>query len=135
MAYKLSDFDYNLPLELIAQKPVKERTQCRMMHLNRKNELISDEYFYNILNYLNKDDILVLNDTKVYPARLMAKRKTGAEIEIFLLNPLGDDYWEALTKNAKRVKTGEVLTISTDFNVMYISFLPDCLFHFYVHFM
>lgn len=117
MTYKVSDFDYNLPLELIAQHPMKDRTKCKMLHLKRNNSEITDEYFYNILNYLNKDDVLVLNDTKVYPARLKAKRKTGAEIEIFLLNPLGNDYWEALTKNAKRVKKDEILEIAPDFYV------------------
>ncbi len=117
MSYKVSDFDYNLPMELIAQHPLKDRTKCRMMHLKRNNSEINDEHFYNIINYLKKDDVLVLNDTKVYPARLKAKRASGAEVEIFLLNPLGDDYWEALTKNAKRVKTDEILEISPNFSV------------------
>jgi len=116
MTYKVSDFDYNLPVELIAQYPLKDRVQCRMMHLNRKNKTYKDEYFYNILDYLNQDDVLVLNDTKVYPARLKAKRITGAEVEIFLLNPLGDDLWSCLTKNAKRVKIGETLEIAPDFS-------------------
>ncbi|MBQ8475574.1 tRNA preQ1(34) S-adenosylmethionine ribosyltransferase-isomerase QueA [bacterium] len=120
MSYKLSDFNYELPQELIAQYPLKNRVQCRMMHLNRKDETIKDEYFYNILSYLNKDDVLVLNDTKVYPARLIAKRETGALVEIFLLNPLGNDNWEALTKNAKRVKIGETLTITNDFSAQLI---------------
>ena len=120
MAYKVSDFNYELPPELIAQYPLKDRPQCRMMHLNRVNKTIVNEHFYNILDYLNKDDVLVLNDTKVYPARLIAKRKTGAEVEIFLLNPLGDDYWEALTKNAKRVKIDEILEIAPEFRAQII---------------
>ena len=120
MTYKVSDFDYNLPTELIAQYPMKNRVECRMMHLNRQNKTYKDEYFYNILDYFSKDDVLVLNDTKVYPARLKAKRNTGAEVEIFLLNPLGDDYWCALTKNAKRVKVNEILEIAPDFSVQLI---------------
>ena len=116
MTYKVSDFDYNLPQELIAQYPLKDRVQCKMMHLNRREKTYKDEYFYNIIDYLNKDDILVLNDTKVYPARLKAKRISGAEVEIFLLNPLGGDLWLCLTKNAKRVKIGEKLEIAQDFS-------------------
>jgi len=115
MTYKVSDFNYNLPSELIAQYPMQNRVQCRMMQLNRIDKTIKDEYFYNIIDYLNKDDILVLNDTKVYPARLKAKRTTGAEVEIFLLNPLENNLWLCLTKNAKRVKIGETLEIAPDF--------------------
>ncbi|MBR2068343.1 MAG: tRNA preQ1(34) S-adenosylmethionine ribosyltransferase-isomerase QueA [Candidatus Gastranaerophilales bacterium] len=116
MTYKLSDFDYNLPSELIAQYPVKNRTNCRMMHLLRDKSEVLDEHFYDILNYLSCDDVLVLNDTKVYPARLKAKRASGAEVEIFLLNPLGDNYWLCLTKNFKRVKIGETLEIAPEFS-------------------
>lgn len=120
MSYKVSDFDYNLPAELIAQYPMKDRTQCRMMHINRKDTTYKDEYFFNILDYLNEDDVLVLNDTKVYPARLKAKRSTGAEVEIFLLTPLEDGYWLCLTKNAKRVRIGEVLEIASNFSAQLI---------------
>ena len=74
MEYKTSDFNYNLPHELIAQNPLKQREMCRMMHLFKDSKTIKDEYFYDVLNYLNKDDVIVLNDTKVYPARVFAKR-------------------------------------------------------------
>jgi len=114
---KVSDYDYDLPVELIAQNPMQKREFCKMMHLNKTTNEIKDEHFYDILNYLNKDDILVLNDTKVYPARIISKRKTGAEVEIFLLNPLGENKWEALTKNAKRVKEEEILEVSDDFKI------------------
>ena len=90
--YKTSDFDYFLPQELIAQKPLKNREMCKMMYINKEKETIENKQFFDILDYLNKDDILVLNDTKVIPARLMGRRETGAHIEIFLLKPIEDDF-------------------------------------------
>ena len=109
--YKTSDFDYFLPQELIAQKPLKNREMCKMMYINKEKETIENKQFFDILDYLNKDDILVLNDTKVYPARLLAKRTTGANVEIFLLNPIDNsNHWEALAKNTRRVKNNEILS-------------------------
>ena len=121
MELKTSDFDYNLPQELIAQNPLSDRESCKMLHLNRTTGKIEDKHFFDVIDYLNKDDVLVLNDTKVYPARIIAKRKTGAEVEIFLLNPYDNsNKWEALTKNAKRVKQDEILEVSSDFKVKLI---------------
>ena len=118
---KTSDFDYFLPPELIAQNPLEKREECAMMYLNKTTKEIKHLHFYDILDYLNKDDILVLNDTKVYPARIIAKRKSGAGVEIFLLNPLNNSSrWEALTKNAKRVKEGEILEVAPDFKIRLI---------------
>ena len=115
---KTSDFDYYLPSELIAQNPLSKRENCKMLYLNKTKKTYEDKHFYDILEYLKKDDILVLNDTKVYPARVIAHRKSGAEVEIFLLNPIDNsNHWEALTKNAKRVKEGEILDIADDFKI------------------
>ncbi len=119
---KTTDFDYNLPEELIAQNPLKKREDCKMLHINRSENKIKDDYFYNVLNYFKKDDILVLNDTKVYPARILAKRQSGACVEIFLLNPLDNsNTWEALAKNAKRVKEGEILEVAPDFQIKFLN--------------
>jgi len=82
---RLSDFDYHLPRELIAQKPVKPRDYSRLMVLDKKTNVIKHDHFYNLLKYLNKNDVLVFNDTKVFPARLIGKRITGGRVEIFLL--------------------------------------------------
>lgn len=118
---KTSDFDYHLPEELIAQKPLSKREACRMMHLNKTAKKVEHKHFYDIIDLLNKDDILVLNDTKVYPARVIAHRTSGANVEIFLLNPINNsNHWEALTKNAKRVKEGEILEVSSDFKIKLI---------------
>lgn len=118
---KTSDFDYYLPNELIAQNPLEKRDSCRMLHLDRKNQTYKDEHFYDILNYLKKDDILVLNNTKVFPARVVAKRASGASVEVFFLNPYDNSSrWEVLMKNAKRVKENEILNVSDDFKIKYI---------------
>ncbi len=118
---KTSDFDYFLPNELIAQNPLKDRDCCRMLHLKRDEKKFYDEKFFDIEKYLKKDDILVLNDTKVYPARVIAKRHTGACVEVFFLNPYDNSScWEVLLKNAKRVKENEILEVCDDFKIKYI---------------
>ena len=115
---KTSDFDYCLPNELIAQNPLEKREMCKMLHLKKDSKTYEDKYFYDVLELLNKDDILVLNDTKVYPARVMAHRASGALVEVFFLNPIdNNNHWEVLTKNAKRVKVDEILEVSDDFKI------------------
>ena len=107
---KTDDFDYNLPEELIAQVPLKERTESRLMVLDRKNGNIEHKKFYDIIDYLEKGDVLVINDTKVMPARLMGvKEETNAHIEILMLKNISNDTWECLVKPAKRVKEGTVI--------------------------
>ena len=107
----LDDFDYCLPEELIAQTPLKERDHSRLLVLDRNSGEIEHKHFYNIIDYLNKGDVLVLNDTKVLPARLIGvKEDTGAVIEILLLKDIQDDKWECLVKPARRVKVGTIVS-------------------------
>ena len=109
---KLSDFDYNLPKKLIAQYPVEHREKCRMMVLNRTSGKIMHKTFEDIVGYFNKGDLLVLNNTKVIPARLFGKRKTGGKVELFLLeknNPM----CEALVRPTARIKEGEWITLES----------------------
>ena len=108
---KTDDFDYYLPEELIAQTPLEKRDESRLMVLDRKTGEITHDKFYDIINYLDKDDVLVLNDTKVLPARIIGtKEDTGAVIELLLLKNINDDLWECLVKPAKRVKIGTVVS-------------------------
>src|SRR5574344_3130408 len=108
---KTEDFDYELPEELIAQTPLKDRSSSRMMVLDKNTGSVEHKHFYNIVDMLNKDDVLVLNDTKVIPARLYGtKTDTGAVIEVLLLKDKGNDTWECLTKPAKRIKVGTIIT-------------------------
>ena len=104
---RTDDFDYNLPEELIAQSPLANRDDSRLMILDRHTGQIKHEIFHNIINYLNCDDILVLNDTKVMPARLIGEKiDTKATIEILLLKNIDKNKWEVLAKPAKRIKIG-----------------------------
>lgn len=113
----LSDFDYTLPEELIAQVPAQKRDMSKMMVLNRQLQNIEHNHFCDITKYLTENDFLVLNNTKVIPARLYAKKDTGALIEIFLVREVEKDVWISLIKPSKRVKTGMVLVVSEDLSV------------------
>jgi len=109
---KTSDFDYDLPWELIAQHPTARRGQSRLMVVNRADGSIVTGMFAEIMARLENGDALVLNDTKVFPARLRAKKSgTGAKIELFLLRELKEGVWEALVRPGKRVRVGTMLSI------------------------
>ena len=104
---KVEDFDYNLPEELIAQTPLKVRDSSRLLVLNKKTGEVEHKKFHDIIDYLKPGDTLVLNDTKVLPARLIGvKEETNAVIEILLLKNLEKDNWECLVKPARRIKVG-----------------------------
>lgn len=108
---KTDDFDYYLPEELIAQTPLKKRNSSRMLVLDKQNGNIFHKTFSDIIDYLNPGDTLVLNDTKVIPARIIGvKEETGAVIELLLLKNIDDNNWECLTRPAKRVKVGTVIS-------------------------
>lgn len=108
---KVSDFDYNLPPELIAQTPLRDRTSSRLMVVDRKTGAISHHHFYDIIDYLDENDVLVLNDTKVLPARIFGtKIDTLASIEVLLLKEIKPNLWEALLKPARRVKVGSIIS-------------------------
>ncbi|SET82651.1 S-adenosylmethionine--tRNA ribosyltransferase-isomerase [Oceanobacillus limi] len=106
----IEDFDFNLPEELIAQTPLKDRTASRLLVLNKDTKDVAHDSFKNIKQYLQKGDCLVLNDTRVLPARLYGvKEDTGANIELLLLHQQERDTWEVLTKPAKKVKEGTTI--------------------------
>ncbi|GEN56020.1 S-adenosylmethionine:tRNA ribosyltransferase-isomerase [Halolactibacillus alkaliphilus] len=107
----IEDFDFDLPKELIAQTPLIDRSSSRLLVMNREKRTIEHGRFTNILNYLNKGDALVLNNTKVLPARIFGtKEDTGANIELLLLTQREGDSWEVLAKPAKKVKVGTVIS-------------------------
>jgi S-adenosylmethionine:tRNA ribosyltransferase-isomerase len=111
MMMKVEDYEFHLPEELIAQTPLLERTKSRLMVLNRESGAMEHKHFYDIIDYLNEGDCLVLNDTRVLPARLYGmKEDTGAKVEVLLLKEEGEDTWKTLVKPAKRVKEGTVIT-------------------------
>ncbi|ECZ7680050.1 tRNA preQ1(34) S-adenosylmethionine ribosyltransferase-isomerase QueA [Listeria monocytogenes] len=108
---KVEDFDFDLPEELIAQTPLLDRTSSRLMVLDKESGDIKDQHFTDIISYLNEGDALVLNDTRVLPARLHGiKDETGAHIEVLLLKQKEGNAWETLVKPAKRIRKGATIT-------------------------
>lgn len=103
----ISDFDFDLPEELIAQEPLVQRANSRMLVVNRTARTFSDECFCDFTDFLKDDDVLVLNNTKVFPARLAGRSETGARLEIFLIRQREKDIWETLARPARRLKTGK----------------------------
>lgn len=105
--YNVDYYDYDLPSELIAQTPIKDRSSSRMLVIDKKSGRLEDKFFKDIVDYLKSGDVLVLNDTKVIPARLIGiKEDTGAVIELLLLKNIEGDTWECLAKPGKRLKVG-----------------------------
>lgn len=128
---KTDDFDYKLPKELIAQTPLKNRNGSRMMVLDKNTGEFSDNHFTDLINYLNEGDTLVLNDTKVIPARLIGhKIDTGAVIEVLMLKDLGSDTWECLTKPAKRIKEGTIVKFSDELSCKCVYVGEDGIRHY-----
>ena len=112
---KTSDFDYYLPEELIAQTPIKDRDRSRLLIMDRKTGELEHKNFYDIIDYLNPGDVLVLNNTKVMPARIIGhKIDTDAVIEVLMLKDLGNDTYECLSKPARRVKVGSIVKFSDE---------------------
>lgn len=107
----VNDYDFNLPEELIAQTPLLDRTSSRLLVMDKETGAVKHRHFRDILDHLHAGDVLVLNDTRVLPARLMGvKEDTGANIELLLLKQIEDDVWETLVKPAKKVKVGTVVS-------------------------
>ena len=103
---KVSEFNYNLPEELIAQHPIEKRDESRLMVLNRKNQTIEHRKFKDIIEYLEPGDCLVRNNTKVIPARLYGKKETGANVEFLLLNQIQGDIWEVIVRPGNKLHIG-----------------------------
>jgi len=103
---KTSDFWYDLPEELIAQTPLQQRDSSRLLVLDRVSGQVAHRHFYDILEYLNPGDCLVLNDSRVLPARLLGHRPTGGAVEVLLLRDLGDKKWECLCKPGRKMQVG-----------------------------
>lgn len=113
---RVDEFDYQLPEELIAQTPLKSRSSSRLMVVDRKNKTLSHHHFYDIVNFFDENDCLVLNDTKVLPSRIFGhKVDTLALIEVLILKEVSNDIWEVLVKPARRVKEGTIINFNNLF--------------------
>lgn len=122
---KLDEFDYELPKELIAQLPSQKRENSKMLVLNRQALCYEDKHFYDIVDCLDENDFLVLNNTKVIPARLFSIKDTGAKIEIFLVREIEKSIWIALIKPSKRVKPQMVLKVGEKLSVEILEKFDD----------
>lgn len=115
---EVKDYDYELPMELIAQTPLEKRSDSKLMLLNRYSGEIEHKHFYDIINYLNKGDVLVLNNTKVMPSRIYGEKiDTKAKIEFLLLKEVNKDCYEALCKPARRIKIGTKVKFSDELSL------------------
>lgn len=112
---KTADFDYHLPEELIAQHPADKRDASRMLHVQRQTETLRDRQFSDLPSLLQPGDLLVLNNTRVIPARLFGTRQTGAKVEVFLLHEEEKDRWKCLVQPGRKARPGDVITIAEDF--------------------
>lgn len=121
----LDTYDYHLPENLIAQTPLEKRDESRLLIFDRKTKDIYHRHFKDITDFLKKGDVLVVNNTRVLPARLMAKKDTGANVEILLLKRINLNDWEVLLKPGKRVKIGTILTISDELKCELIEIKQD----------
>ncbi len=122
----ISEFDYELPENLIAQLPADKRENSKMLVLDKNNKTIEHKHFFDITDYIDSNSILVLNNTKVLPARLYGTKETGAKIEVFLLEAQNKtNYWSCLIKPSKRVKPDNIITISEELKVRPIKRLED----------
>ena len=111
---KLSDYDYNLPKEFIAQQPLENRDDSRLLVLYRNTGKIEHRKFYEITDYFSPGDFLVLNDTKVLPARLLGNRIGGASIELLFIEEIGENRWKVLIKSNAKLKTGEEIYVDNN---------------------
>lgn len=113
---QITDFNYHLPTELIAQKPADKRENSRLLVVHRNSGIVEHKHFYDILDYINEGDCLVLNNSKVLPARLFGiKKATGAKVEFLLIKRITGDRWETMVKPGKRLKTGDIVDFAQDF--------------------
>lgn len=117
MQYKKSDFYYDLPEELIAQTPIEPRDCSRLLVYDRKSDKIEHRIFKDVLSYLNEGDVLVINDTKVLPARLFAQTPNGGAVEVLLLKRLDIDEWEVLVKPGRKATVGKTLKIGDELSL------------------
>lgn len=123
--FNIETYDYNLPEELVAQYPAERRDESRLLVLDRGSGRLEEGIFRDIVKYFKRGDLLVLNDTKVFPARLYGRKRTGGRVEIFLLNHVEDDIWRVLTRPGRRVRVGTEIVIAEGFLAKVISTEPD----------
>lgn len=137
-AMQVEDYDYYLPQELIAQTPIEPRDHSRLLLVDRTKTTVEHKHFYDLVSYLQPGDLLIMNDTKVIPARLIGHKETGAKVEVFLLHRHSQDTWEALVRPGKKLLPGATVSFGdklqaeildkTDFGGRMVRFIFDGVF-------
>lgn len=137
-AMQVEDYDYYLPQELIAQTPIEPRDHSRLLLVDRTKKTVEHKHFYDLVSYLQPGDLLIMNDTKVIPARLIGHKETGAKVEVFLLHRHSQDTWEALVRPGKKLLPGATVSFGdklqaeildkTDFGGRMVRFIFDGVF-------
>jgi S-adenosylmethionine:tRNA ribosyltransferase-isomerase len=122
---RLEDFDYRLPEELIASEPLADRGASRLLHVDRGSSALMDRQFADLPEMLRAGDVLVLNNTKVFPARLIGRTETGGAVELLLEEELNNGEWSALAKPAKRLHPGKKIILSNDFSCEVVERISD----------
>ncbi len=110
----ITELDFDLPPDLIAEKPLESRSASRMMHVDRDARTFEDKYFTDVVDHFSNGDLLVINNTKVFPARLLGLTETASSVEIFLIRPLQDRRWEALARPGRRLPIGKRVDFSNE---------------------
>lgn len=121
---RVDDFDYALPPELIAQVPVEPRDHSRLLVLHRQSGTVEHRHFFDLPQYLRPGDVLVINETRVIPARLYGRKETGARVEALLLRPMSDRQWEALVRPGRRLQPGTRVIFSDELSAVVADILP-----------
>lgn len=123
---RIDEFDYHLPEELIAQHPTEQRDVCRLLVMNREDGTVEHKHFYDVIDYLNEGDCLVMNNSKVLPARLFGtKERTGAKVEFLLTKRIEGDKWETMVRPGKRLKPGDSVAFSDNFKADILDYSED----------
>jgi S-adenosylmethionine:tRNA ribosyltransferase-isomerase len=122
---RISEFDYHLPEELIAQTPLEKRETSRMLVADRETRELKDKHFFDLPDFLQAGDVLVLNNTRVFPARLFGASETGAKIEIFLVRETGNSVWETLARPARRLKPGKTINFGDKLKAEVLNKAPE----------
>ena len=122
---KLSDFDYSLPSEMIAQFPIADRSSARLLVLKRSTGAILHSRFDRITSFIDPDDMLILNNTKVFKARIIGSKMTGGKVEILLIRDIGEGHWEAMISHARRLREGMSISLAGKIRAVIKRFEPD----------
>lgn len=128
MSFRISDYDFSLPEELIAQEPINPRDHSRLLVVERETGKLTEDRFYNLIRYLRVGDLLVVNDARVIPARIFGRKETGGKIEFLLLERLSEHQWKVLLRPARKIEINKRIVFDDSLSARIIERMPDGVF-------